>query len=116
MSGPSLLAEARRCGITLAIVSGEVRLSAAAPPDPALLARLRMAKAELAELLQGDRCRRCGQRMAWPGPAGLMFADGAAECHPCTDAEGLRQHASVLPVVESPAKPVEIMLQGGLLP
>lgn len=37
------------------------------------------------EIRTGHRCRACGQRLAWPGPAGLMFADGTAECRPCAD-------------------------------
>jgi hypothetical protein len=40
---------------------------------------------ELAEIRCGNRCRLCGKRMAWPGPAGLVFADGTAECLPCAD-------------------------------
>ena len=37
------------------------------------------------EIRAGQCCRACGVRLAWPGPAGLMFADGTAECHLCAD-------------------------------
>ena len=52
------------------------------------------AKRTLAELLHGERCRCCGERMAWPGPAGVIFADGTAECRSCTDAEAARLYAA----------------------
>lgn len=37
------------------------------------------------ETRTGHRCRAFGVRLAWPGPAGLMFADGTAECHLCAE-------------------------------
>ena len=94
MSTHPLLAEARKAGVTLAVDGGSLRLSATNAPDPALIARLREAKSELTELLRGDRCRACGERMAWPGPAGVILADGTAECRACTDAEIARLHAA----------------------
>ena len=54
-------------------------LQPAAPPapPPALAPDLAY------EIRTGHHCRVCRQRLAWPGPSGVMFADGTAECHPC---------------------------------
>ena len=34
-----------------------------------------------------DSCRHCGKRLAWPTPAGIVLADGTAECQRCADDE-----------------------------
>jgi hypothetical protein len=76
------LVEARMGGFRLTVESGSLRCRPAlVPPD--LLDRLRSNKAELLELLRGDRCRRCGEPMGWPSPAGVIYGDGTAEHHPC---------------------------------
>ena len=86
-------------------------------PSPELLARLREHKAEIVEILKGDRCRWCGELLAWPGPAGVVFGDGTAECMPCVDREVSRIRASAERAVASPdalADPAEVMLRGEL--
>jgi hypothetical protein len=84
MTAPAaLLREAQDAGVTLAAEGGQVRVSAAEAPSPELLARLRAHKAELLGLLTGDVCRRCGRRMGWPDPRGVVYADGTAEHHEC---------------------------------
>ena len=66
-----------RSAVVLAAVDGS-------PPE--IIVHFEATVSELAEIRCGNRCRLCGKRMAWPGPAGLIFADGTAECHPCADA------------------------------
>lgn len=75
----ALLAEAATAGVKLRLARGEVKV--AGRPSPELLHRLRARKVELVALLSGDTCRRCGEPMAWPGPCGVIYADGSAE-HP----------------------------------
>src|SRR3954470_17498821 len=113
----ALLAEARAAGVTL-------RLSGATPkvvghPTPELLARLRGARVELVEMLRGERCRWCGERMGWPGPAGIVEGTGTAMHHSCYQrSEVERLLAAGRRAVESPdalADPAEVMLRGQLL-
>jgi hypothetical protein len=40
-------------------------------------------KPEVIETMTGERCRRCGERMRWPEPDGVVYADGTAEHHAC---------------------------------
>ena len=61
-------------------------LAAVVSPAPGTIVNFEATVPELAEIRSGNRCRLCSKRMAWPGPAGLIFADGTAECHPCADA------------------------------
>ena len=75
-SGPALLREARTTGITLRLAGDTVKVGGALSPE--FLARLRAHKLELAELLQGDRCRYCGERLVWSRPGAVAFGDGAA--------------------------------------
>src|SRR4051812_26411743 len=82
------------------MVDGKPKVGGA--PSADLLARLREAKPELVELLRGDRCRWCGDRLAWPGPAGIVFADGTAECLRCEAREVGRLLAAGERNVESP--------------
>jgi hypothetical protein len=113
VTAAALLAEAREAGVTLRLVEGAPKGSGC--PSPELLARLRGAKPELVELLRGDRCCRCSGRLAWPGPAGLVFADGTAECMPCADGEVWRLLEAGRRAVGSPdalADPAEVMLHG----
>jgi hypothetical protein len=72
-SGPALLREARTTGITLRLAGDTVKVGGALSPE--FLARLRAHKLELAELLQGDRCRYCSGLLTWAAPNVLVFAD-----------------------------------------
>lgn len=81
MTVAALRAEAAGAGLELWLEGERVRWRGRPAPD--LLARLRERKAELVELLRGERCRSCGERMAWPGPAGVVYGDGTAEHHAC---------------------------------
>jgi hypothetical protein len=78
-----VLSAAKEAGIVLAVNGTELRLRGDRRPASELLDRVRQHKAELIEQLRGERCRRCGERMAWPGPAGVVYADGTAEHHAC---------------------------------
>jgi hypothetical protein len=82
VSAAKLLGEARRSGVRLRLADGR-KIKVAGNPDPDLLDRLRRHKPELIEIMTGDRCRHCGEPMAWPGPAGVVHADGTAEHHEC---------------------------------
>ena len=66
---------ARRAGVQLRL-AGDGR---GRPEDapPALLAQLRACQAELAGLLRGDACPRCGRAIAWRRE-GVAFDDGMA--------------------------------------
>ena len=92
MSAARLLADARAAGVQLWRDGERVRWRGA--PPAGLIDQLRTHKCDLIELLRGDRCRSCDERMAWPGPAGVMFADGTAECQRCTDAKAARLYAA----------------------
>lgn len=76
MSAAKLLADARGAGVQLWRDGERVRWRGA--PSDSLIDRLRAHKAELIEILGGDRCRHCGERMAWPSPVGVVFGDGSA--------------------------------------
>ncbi len=76
-----LRAEAAGSGLELWLEGERVRWRGR--PTPHLLTRLREHKAELVELLRGERCRRCGHPLRWPEPAGVISADGTAEHHEC---------------------------------
>jgi hypothetical protein len=117
VSAAALLAEARTAGVTLRLAGSTPKV--AGSPSPELLARLREARPEIIELLRGDRCRHCGERLAWPGPAGITFADGTSECMRCEAREVGRLMAAGRRAVASPdalADPAEVMLHGGPLP
>ena len=115
MSAAALLAEARAGGIGLRLADGKPKVSG--NPSPELLARLRAHKPELIEILRGDRCRRCAERLAWPAAAGITFADATSECMACADREAGRLLAAGQRAVESVdalADPAEVMLRGEL--
>jgi hypothetical protein len=117
VTAAALLAEARAAGVTLRLAGSTPKV--AGKPSPELLARLRAARVEVVQLLRGDRCRWCGDRLAWPGPAGIVFADGTAECMRCEAREGERLMAAGRRAIDSPdalADPAEVGLRGGPLP
>ena len=71
-------------------------------------------KPELIEILRGDRCRWCGELLAWPRPVGVVFGDNTAECHRCADAECERIWRAAKRVTISPdalADPAEAILK-----
>jgi hypothetical protein len=115
VSAVALLAEARDAGVTLRLAGSTPKV--AGSPSPELLARLRGARVEVVELLRGDRCRRCGDRLAWRSPAGIRLADGTAECMECEAGEAERLLAAGRRAAESPdalADPAEVLPRGEL--
>jgi hypothetical protein len=92
MTAAALLPEAKAAGMELRVENGAIRLSAASAPPPEFLARLRAHKLELAELLQGDRCRYCSGPVRWAEPNVLVFADRMSAHLACYErAETLRE-------------------------
>lgn len=77
MTAAALVREARASGTELRLVDGAVKVRG--NPSPDLLARLREAKPEIADILRGDRCRSCGAPLAWPRAVGVVFADDEVE-------------------------------------
>jgi hypothetical protein len=120
VNAASLRNEAEAAGVTLTLSGSEVHLEAATAPTPDLLARLRTARAEVVEILQGDRCRWCGDIMGWPAPVGVVEGTGTALHHHCYDASEVeRLLAAGRRVIASPdalADKAEMMLHGGPLP
>ena len=113
MSAAAVLAEAWRAGVSLRLVDGKARVRGTIALD--LLERLRDHKVDIIEILSGDRCRTCGEHLPWPAPAGVIFADGTAECMACADREVGRLLAAGERSVASPdalADEAEIMLRG----
>jgi hypothetical protein len=111
VTAAAALIAAREAGLTLTVEPHGLRCRPS--PSPELLVRLRAHKAELLELLLGERCKRCGERLAWPSPVGVIYADGTAEHHEC------RLWAAAERAVLSPdalADEAEVMLRGGPLP
>jgi hypothetical protein len=99
-SAADILREARAAGITLSLWRGFIDWRAEQGPGESMLARLRNAKAELVEILGGDRCRHCSKRMTWPGPVGVVFGDGTAAHIGCfKEAEGERLMAAAARVL-----------------
>jgi hypothetical protein len=113
VSAAAALRDAIRAGVTLRLVGGTAKV--AGDPSAELLARLREHKAEIVEILGGNRCRWCGEPLAWPGSAGVILADGAAECMCCADREVWRMTTAAKRAVSSPAAvadEAEVMIRG----
>jgi hypothetical protein len=109
---------AAELGVHLSVSGGFIEWEAAQEPPGDFLAKVAAVKPALVELLRGDRCRRCGERLAWPGPAGVTFADGTSECMACFDREVGRLLAAGQRAVESAdalADPAEVMLRGEIV-
>ena len=97
MTAAALLPEAKAAGVELRVENGAIRLFAVSAPPPEFLARLRVHKPELIELLRGDRCRHCGERLVWSRPGAVAFNDGLAAhlaCYEQAEAEKARRNAS----------------------
>jgi hypothetical protein len=74
-----LVAQAEAAGVRVQLnPDGRIRMVAAQAPPADLLAVLRARKAEIIELLRGERCRHCGERIDWTRPGAVIFADGRA--------------------------------------
>ena len=113
MTPAALMREVRAAGADLALVDGKLKLRG--PVSPELRAALREHKTEVAAILRGDSCRWCGERLAWPAAAGIIYESGEAECHQCGDAEVWRILAAADRVVNSPdalTDEAEAMLRG----
>jgi hypothetical protein len=52
-------------------------------------------------LLRGDCCRECGERIDWPGPVGVTFADGLAAHLRCYERTARSAAARPIPVQPS---------------
>lgn len=77
-----MLAAASAAGIELWLDGDRVRWRAA-EPDSAILEALRAHKPEILAILAGNRCRHCGEALAWPEPVGVIHGDGRASCFRC---------------------------------
>jgi hypothetical protein len=107
---------AHSIGVRLTLRGEHIEWTAARAPTDDLLTTLRDHKPAIVAILRGDACRSCGERLAWPGPAGIVLGDGTAECMPCADREVWRLLAAAERVVASPnalADPAELMLRPG---
>ena len=96
-----------------------VRLTATYPPGTELVAALRNHKGEIIEILRGDRCRQCGAPLPWPDPAGIVLADGTAECMAGAARELGRLLAAAERAVADPdalADEAELTIRGEPLP
>lgn len=119
MNAARLLRRAFEAGVQLHLDGSHVRLTATYPPGTELLAALRTHKGEIFEILRGDRCRLCGASLPWPEPAGIVLADGMAECMTCADRETWRVLAAAGRAVTSPdalADEAELTVRGEPLP
>ena len=77
MSAAALLREAAQVGVTLRLAEGKPKVSGS--PSPELLGRLRAAKPELIEILDGTRCRLCGVTVSRPSHGLVTCDDGTVE-------------------------------------
>lgn len=85
MSAVAALAAASAAGIEVWLEDGRLRWRAV-HPDPEILDQLRACRAEVLDVLHGDRCRRCGSLLAWPAAVGVVHGDGLARCLGCYEA------------------------------
>jgi hypothetical protein len=108
VSAPALLRAAAQAGVTLRLVDGKSRVSGV--PSPDLLARLRANKDELTQILTGDRCRGCGERLDYQRDWNTRaFADGTGMCGPCYYLEAAER---ALHSPDALTDPAEVMLRG----
>jgi hypothetical protein len=85
VTAAAALREASAAGVSLRLVDGTAKVAGA--PSAELLARLREHKQEIVEILGADRCRWCGERLAWPIAVGVILGNDTAECMCCADRE-----------------------------
>ena len=105
MSAVWTLALAGAEGVVLAASGNELRARFPVGRKSAeLLFLLKAHKAELLGILTGDRCRFCGEEMAWPAAAGVVFGDRTAAHHACYAADTLRRAKQALTPVDDEAE------------
>ena len=112
-----VLRAAAELGVHLSVSGGFIEWEAALEPPGDFLAKVAAVKPALIEILRGDRCLRCAERLAWPAAAGITFADATSECMACADREAGRLLEAGRRAVKSPdalADPAEVMLRGEL--
>ena len=102
-------------GIRLSVHGGFIEWEAERELPASLLPLIRDHKPELIQILRGDRCRWCGERLAWPGPVGVVEGTGTAlhlECY--EPAEVARLLAAGRRAVDPTltADPAEVTLRG----
>ena len=120
MSAVRALADPQRAGVQLqAAPDGKVRVLGR-PEDvpPELLTALRAHKAELAALLAGRACRRCGGPIYDQQPGWLAFRDGTAAHLACEDRweiERIKRQAAKAFSREAMADPAEVMIHGKII-
>jgi hypothetical protein len=91
LNAAALLQAVKNAGAQLTLNGASLLLDTDGEPPPDLVAGLRVHKAELVALLKGEVCHYCGERMDWPRPVGVAFADGTAAHHACYQATGARE-------------------------
>jgi hypothetical protein len=85
------LARAAEHGVTFHLRKGRVRCrNGEALPDD-LFEVLYERLPELREILAGERCRHCGERIDWTRPGAVIFADGRAAHLACYEAAELER-------------------------
>ena len=116
VTAAALVREARAAGVELRLVDGTVKVRG--KPAPELLARLREHKASYRRHPTRRRLPLLWRAAGWPGPAGVVFADGTAECMRCCDDEVERLLAAGRRAVnpELAADPAEVTLRGEVDP
>jgi hypothetical protein len=79
-SAADIVRAANSIGLTFQLRGSYIEWQADLEPTEAVLARLRVHKPELIEILCGDRCLHCSERLAWPNPniPAVVFADSTA--------------------------------------
>ena len=75
--------QAAELGVRLSVSGGFIEWEAAQEPPEDFLAAVAAVKTGLIEILRGDRCRSCGDRVAWPWAGGVVYADFTSECLSC---------------------------------
>ena len=96
-SAADIVRAANSIGLTFQLRGSYIEWQADREPTEAVLARLRVHKPELIEILCGDRCLHCSERLTWPNPniPAVVFADSTAAHLACYEqAEVVRIRAA----------------------
>ena len=103
MKAAAALRAVLAAGLTLRAEADGRILVRGAPEDcpPELLKHLRARRADVLRLLRGDWCRECGEPIDWPGPVGVIFADGLAAHLSCYERSACSATARSIPVQPS---------------